>query len=305
MSAVALILEYIKLFYVLFKHWFRDLFHSLYVGPKFKDLSSETVLITGAASGLGKGVAERLAQFGCTLVLWDVNETDNARVAEELNSMTKSNRVHAMRCDLTSRESIYECAKKVQETVGNVTMVINNAGVVSGKTLVNCSDASIQRTFDVNVLAHFWILKAFLPSMLEKNHGHIVTIASGAGLTGAAGLVDYCSSKFAAVGLHESLTHELHALKRTGIKTTVVCPSFIDTGMFEGVKTGILFPLLKSENVCDLIVEAIRTEQHMLLIPKVLKLGLIIKSLSTTAAQIEAQGATGLHHSMDTFVGRR
>lgn len=113
MSTIAVILEYIKLFYVLFKHWFRDLFQLLYVGPKFKDLSSETILITGAASGLGKGVAERLVQFGCTLVLWDVNETDNARVAEELNSMTKSNRVHAMRCDLTNREAIYECAKKV------------------------------------------------------------------------------------------------------------------------------------------------------------------------------------------------
>ena len=128
MAAVALILEYIKLFYVLFKHWFRDLFHSLYVGPKFKDLSSETVLITGAASGLGKGVAQRLAQLGCTLVLWDVNETDNARVAEELNSMTKSNRVHAMKCDLTSREAIYECVKKVN-TYFNVALKQNTAKI--------------------------------------------------------------------------------------------------------------------------------------------------------------------------------
>ena len=90
--------------------------------------------------------------------------------------------------------------------VGDVTMVINNAGVVSGRPLIQCSDESIQRTFDVNVLAHFWIIKAFLPAMIEKNSGHIVNIASAAGLVGAAGLVDYCSSKFAAVGLHESLT---------------------------------------------------------------------------------------------------
>lgn len=90
--------------------------------------------------------------------------------------------------------------------------------------------------------------------MLEHNHGHIVTIASGAGLGGVSGLVDYCSSKFAAVGLHEALTyesfilfindtstkyvlfrHELYSLKKTGVKTTVVCPSFINTGMFAGV----------------------------------------------------------------------
>ena len=80
-----------------------------------KDLSSETVLITGAASGLGKGVAERLAQLGCTLVLWDVDGVTNTRVAEELNTATKSKRVHAMKCDLTDREDIYECARKVKQ----------------------------------------------------------------------------------------------------------------------------------------------------------------------------------------------
>ncbi|CAF1576525.1 unnamed protein product, partial [Adineta steineri] len=260
---------------------------------------------TGAASGLGKGVAQRLAHMGCTLILWDVDEAGNARVAQELNQETKSKRVHAMKCDLTSRESIYECAKKVQDTVGNVTMVINNAGVVSGKPLVECSDASIQRTFDVNVLAHFWILKAFLPSMLDNNHGHVVTVASAAGLTGTARLVDYCSSKFAAVGLHEALTQELYALKKTGVKTTVVCPSFINTGMFEGVKTDVLFPLIKSDDICDKIVEAIRKDQHMLLVPKSLGPALVMKSIISTAAQLEIQSLSGVDHSMDTFVGRR
>ncbi|CAF1385604.1 unnamed protein product [Rotaria sp. Silwood1] len=137
--------------------------------------------------------------------------------------------------------------------------------------------------------------------MLDNNHGHIVTIVSGAGLTGASGLVDYCSSKFAAVGLHEALT-----LKKTDIKTTVVCPSFIDTGI-------VLLPMLKPDDVCDQIIETIRKDQHMLLIPKVLGFGLLLKSeflllfdisISSTAAQIEAQGMTGLQHSMDTFVER-
>jgi len=86
-------------FFILFKYWFRA----------FKDL------ITGAASGIGKGVAQRLAQLGCTLVLWDVDEVNNARVAEELNNATESKRIHAMKCDLTNRENIYECAKKVNK----------------------------------------------------------------------------------------------------------------------------------------------------------------------------------------------
>ena len=73
--------------------------------------------------------------------------------------------------------------------------------------------------------------------MISKNHGHIITIASGAGLFGVAGLVDYCASKHGAVGVHKSLTMELDAIGCTGVKTLCVCPFFINTGMFEGVTT--------------------------------------------------------------------
>ncbi len=73
--------------------------------------------------------------------------------------------------------------------------------------------------------------------MLEKNHGHLVTIASSAGLFGVAGLGDYCASKYAAVGFEESLRNELVRLNKTGVYTTVVCPYFINTGMFDGVKS--------------------------------------------------------------------
>ena len=79
-------------------------------------------------------------------------------------------------------------------------------------------------------------VKAFLPAMMEKNHGHIVTIASATGLTGVNGLVDYCASKHASVGFHSALTIELYAQKYDGIHTTCVCPSYIDSGMFEGFK---------------------------------------------------------------------
>jgi len=114
MAVIQIIIQYIKLFCILLKHWFLD-FLGLFRETPLKDLSSETILITGAASGLGKGVAERLAQLGATLILWDVDEATNARVAEELNNATKSKRIHAMKCDLTNRENIYECARKVNK----------------------------------------------------------------------------------------------------------------------------------------------------------------------------------------------
>lgn len=92
------------------------------------------------------------------------------------------------------------------------------------------------------------MLKAFVPSMKEKNHGYIITIASSAGLFGVASLMDYVGSKFGAVGIHEALASELYVEKLDGIKTTVVCPFFINTGMFEGVKTRCV--IFTSLSVC-------------------------------------------------------
>ncbi|GBO39435.1 Retinol dehydrogenase 10-B, partial [Araneus ventricosus] len=78
--------------------------------------------------------------------------------------------------------------------------------------------------------------KAFLPEMMQSNKGHIVSIASLAGVSGLPNLTDYCASKFAAVGFMESLKLELDAQKKDGIKLTLVCPSLISTGLFEGTK---------------------------------------------------------------------
>jgi all-trans-retinol dehydrogenase (NAD+) len=105
--------QYITLFYILFKHWFLALINLIIGHSPLKDLSSEIVLITGAANGLGKCIARRLAHHGCTLVLWDVDAVNNNRTADELNSATNSKHIHAMKCDLTDRENIYQCARKV------------------------------------------------------------------------------------------------------------------------------------------------------------------------------------------------
>ena len=84
--------------------------------------------------------------------------------------------------------------------------------------------------------------------MLEKDHGNVVTIASSAGLFGVCGLCDYSASKFGAVGFDESLMMELGAMKKTGVHTTVVCPFFINTGMFDGVKTKSIQELITNNN---------------------------------------------------------
>lgn len=115
-----------------------------------------------------------------------------------------------------------------------------------------------------------------MPRMIEKNHGHVVTIASVAGLFGTAGLVDYCSSKFAAVGFDESLRNELSRLGKTGVKTTCINPYYINTGMFDGVRSELL-PLLEPDYVADKIIEAILTNQKVLYMPRLMYLAHFMK----------------------------
>ncbi|CAH1115975.1 unnamed protein product [Phaedon cochleariae] len=234
-----------------------------------KDISGEVALVTGGGGGLGRLLALRLAKLGAKVVLWDIN----IKGVEETVGLVKGlgGKAYGFECNLADKDDVYRVAKKTQQEVGNVNILINNAGVVSGQLLLNTPDHLIKRTFDVNVISHFWTVKAFLPKMIEKDHGHIVTIASMAGHIGVTKLVDYCASKYAAVGFDEALKVELEAQGVLGVKTTVICPYFIQqTGMFENVSSKFL-PTLKSNDVADRIIEAIQREENLVTIPGIFR----------------------------------
>uniref|UniRef100_A0A2K5J061 Estradiol 17-beta-dehydrogenase 11 n=1 Tax=Colobus angolensis palliatus TaxID=336983 RepID=A0A2K5J061_COLAP len=108
--------------------------------------------------------------------------------------------------------------------------------------------------------------KAFLSAMMKNNHGHIVTVASAGGHVSVPFLLAYCSSKFAAVGFHKTLTDELAALQITGVKTTCLCPNFINTGFIKNPSTS-LGPALEPEEVVNRLMNGILTEQKMIFIP--------------------------------------
>jgi len=230
------------------------------------DIEGRRALITGAASGIGKLLATELANAGAALVLWDIDAESLGRVQAELTAAGHVADVYL--CNLTRREEIAAVAAKTLAQSGPIDILINNAGVVSGKNLLDISDAEIERTFQVNTLALFWTVRAFLPSMLERGNGHLVTVASAAGLAGTAKLTDYCSSKFAAVGFDESLRLELKQ-RNSNVITTVICPYYTDTGMFDGAKTRFswLLPILQPEVVARRVVRAIQKNRRRLVMP--------------------------------------
>lgn len=229
-------------------------------------LRNKRVLITGAGSGIGRLMALKVAAHGAHLILWDINEKALASAHEQL--LARGAKAHAYPCDVSDNKAVYETAARVKDEAGPVDVLINNAGIVSGRSLLKCSDEQIEKTFAVNTLAHFWTTKAFLPDMVRRDRGHIVTIASAGGVIGTKRLVDYCSSKFAAFGFDEALRMEIRN-KRWNIETTVVCPYFINTGMFSGVKTRFawLLPFLDENRVADKIVQAIVRRRKRLIMP--------------------------------------
>ncbi|KAK2584329.1 hypothetical protein KPH14_006720 [Odynerus spinipes] len=231
---------------------------------KMKDISGEVALVTGGAGGLGRLLALRLANLDAIVVVWDIDKNGVEETVKLVQAAGGT--CYGYVCDLCDREDVYKKAAQLREEVGKVSILINNAGVAIGMKLVDTPDKLIIRTMDVNIMSHFWTVKAFLPAMMESNKGHIVSIASMAGYVGIPKLVDYCTSKFAAVGFDEALRMELEA-DGYNINTTVICPYFIrSTGMFGDVDSRFLSALSPNE-VADRVIVAMRCNEKYALLP--------------------------------------
>uniref|UniRef100_A0A1I7ZM13 Short-chain dehydrogenase/reductase family 16C member 6 n=1 Tax=Steinernema glaseri TaxID=37863 RepID=A0A1I7ZM13_9BILA len=269
-----------------------------------KSVKDDVVLITGSGSGLGRMMAVRFAQLGAKVVLWDVNEKGNLETAKMLKEYTSH--VYPYTVDLSSSKEIAAVADRVKADVGGVDILVNNAGIVTGKKLFDCPDELMEKTMAVNTNANFFTAKAFLPQMLEKNHGHVVVIASMAGLSGVAGLVDYCASKHGAVGFAEALSAEVSTLGRDGVHVTTVCPYYIDTGMFDGVKTYSpnLLPILQPDYVVDRIMEAVLTNAEKLYMPRFGYICVAAMSILPSKAGRLLSTHFGVNKTMDEFKGR-
>lgn len=264
--------------------------------------SEKNIVITGAAGGLGRGLALEISKEGGQVILLDTKQDK----LEELTSQIKlqGGKAFMFVCDLCSKEQIKTTCQNILQQLGHVDILINNAGIVSGKSFLECNDQQIERTFAVNTLAPLWLIRSLLPSMIQRKQGHLVQISSAAGLVGVAQLADYCASKFAVVGLDEAVRYELKKAQ-VNIATTLVCPYYINTGMFDGVKTKfpLLLPILSQEVVVKKILAAIRHRRIRLIMPWFVYtiLPLRILPLSWFDAIVNF---FGINQSMEHFKGK-
>jgi len=239
-------------------------------GIEERDVSNDTVLITGTGHGIGKELALQYSALGSTVVCWDINEQLNQETVKLIKS--RGGKAYGYTVDVTSREKVLEVGSKVLEDIGDISILVNNAGIMPQHEILKHSEAEVRKMYEINVFAHYWLFQAFLPKMMKKNEGHIVALSSIAGVVGLNNLVPYCGSKFAVRGSMESLAEELraHSDGKSKIKFTTVCPYMVDTGLCKKVKIRFenFLRLLKPSEVAAAIISAQRRGIEELTVPR-------------------------------------
>jgi len=270
---------------------------------KAKSIKGEIVFITGAGSGIGRLMSIKLAKLGAVVVCTDIDSRTSQETADMITA--EGGTAYSYRLDVSKRHDVYDLAETIKRDIGEVGILINNAGIVTGKHFMHCPDELILKTMDVNTNAHYWTLKSFLGGMIERNQGHVVCIASIAGLIGTPHLVDYSASKFAVVGMMEALAVELHGIADK-VNTTIVCPYFISTGMFEGTQTYSpnLLPMQDPDHVAQRVVDGIVYNEEYVWVPKTLLATTILKALQPSSVSKKMADYLRLHDQMTNLTGR-
>jgi NAD(P)-dependent dehydrogenase (short-subunit alcohol dehydrogenase family) len=183
---------------------------------------SRAALITGAGTGIGRAIALRLARDGWSVAVNDVEPGRAAAVAAEVRATGA--RGAAVVADVGERESARRMVADAIAALGAVDLLVNNAGLCRLGSVADFSEGDWRETFRVNVDGVFFCCQAVLPHMLARRSGSIVNLASWSGKAGAPYFGAYCASKFAVIGLTQSLAKEVAA---QGIRVNAVCPGIV------------------------------------------------------------------------------
>ena len=266
-------------------------------------IRNRTVLITGGAAGIGKLLAERcLEEKAYKVILWDINEQKLIETQTEFER--KGYEVDVQVVDVADVEDIARAAEELRSNWSAVDILFNNAGIVVGKAFNAHTHRDISKTIDINVSGVMHVALEFINGMIDQGEGHIINIASAAGLIPNPNMSVYAASKWAVLGWSESLRIELEE-KKTGVRVTTVTPSYIDTGMFEGVKAPLLTPIMKPEYIVDRIIKAVLNDEILLHEPFMVKSIPILRGLLPARAfDFVAGKVFGVYKTMDSFVGK-
>jgi short-subunit dehydrogenase len=266
-------------------------------------LQGKRALVTGAASGIGRAIAERLASAGAVLVLVDVNEP---LLRETGAALARSGaRVHVFVLDVTDASRIVGLRDEVHREAGPIDVLVNNAGLVFGGAFLDVPLERHLTTYRVNTLGLVAMTHAFLPDLLAGTDGHVVNVASASAYIGLPFGATYASSKWAVLGFSESLALELDLQGHRHVHVTAVCPSYVATGLFDGAKAPRTTRLLTADAVADLTIRGMLANAPTVRTPWLVKTTPLMKAMLPFRVFYRMAAWLGVNTSMLEWRGRK
>lgn len=255
------------------------------------ELQGGLALITGASRGIGEKLAHAFAERGMRLLLTARSATDLEAVAARLRA--KQVDVHTLAMDVTDRRAREDLVQLAETQLGGVRLLVNNAGVEKIGKYETLTEEDVEHIVNVNLLAPMHLTRLVLVGMQERRSGHVLNMASMAGLFGAAHAETYTATKHGLVGFTRSLRASAFE-DNTGVSASVVCPGFVDdVGMYNlmrknhGAKTSSLFPAVQSRDVVKAALRAVLQDLPDVLVSMgPMRLGLAVHSLAPRLGEL-------------------
>jgi len=229
------------------------------MAKQLRDLSGKVVVITGGARGIGAATARALAAKGARVVIGDLDEELTQRVAGQIGAG-----VAGYRLDVTDHAGFTKMLDQVEADLGPIYALVNNAGIMPLALLEEESEATMDRQIAINLAAVIHGTREAIKRMKPRRSGHIVNVASMAGVLGAAGAATYCATKHGVVGLCEAVYYEL---KPFDVDVTCIMPTIVNTELAAGLKGNKLTSQVQPEDVAAAIVKSLEKPKLRVSVP--------------------------------------
>ena len=267
-----------------------------------KNFADKKVLITGGASGIGKLMAEKLASRGSVVVIVDINLDAAQNVCSSIKR--SGGKAYALYGDMGNVESLKKLKSEVSSHGINIDVLINNAGVVFGGEFEKIPLEKHLLTSKINVDGLIALTHIFFDDLRKSKDSNIVNIASASGFVGLPYGTSYAASKWAVIGFSESLRLELKERGISNVHVTTVCPGYISTGMFSGVKAPLILPWLRPETIVEKIIYGIERDCAFIKEPFLVKWVDFLKGVLPLGVFTSINKFLGVSTSMTHWKGR-